>query len=119
MIMAEDKNSKNSKMLTHTDEKGRANMVDVGAKSISARKATASGRILLSPETIALIRENGLKKGDLLTVAQIAGIMAAKKTPELIPLCHQLNLNKADVKITVQDDGSLPRGAPHATAIPE
>ena len=108
--MAEDKNSKNSKMLTHTDEKGRANMVDVGAKPISARKATASGRILLSPETIALIRENGLKKGDLLTVAQIAGIMAAKKTPELIPLCHQLNLNKADVKITVQDDGVTAEG---------
>lgn len=109
--MAEDKNSKNSKMLTHIDEKGRANMVDVGAKSISARKATASGRILLSPETIALIRENGLKKGDLLTVAQIAGIMAAKKTPELIPLCHQLNLNKADVKITVQDDGVTAEGS--------
>lgn len=108
--MAEDKNYKNSKMLTHTDEKGRANMVDVGAKSISARKATASGRILLSPETIALIRENGLKKGDLLTVAQIAGIMAAKKTPELIPLCHQLNLNRADVKITVQDDGVTAEG---------
>ena len=110
MIMSEDTNSKNGKMLTHTDEKGRANMVDVGAKSISARKATASGRILLSPETIALIRENGLKKGDLLTVAQIAGIMAAKKTPELIPLCHQLNLNKADVKITVQDDGVTAEG---------
>ena len=108
--MAEDKNSKNGKMLTHTDEKGRANMVDVGAKPVSARKATASGRILLSPETIALIRENGLKKGDLLTVAQIAGIMAAKKTPELIPLCHQLNLNKADVKITVQDDGVTAEG---------
>ncbi|MBP9978283.1 MAG: cyclic pyranopterin monophosphate synthase MoaC [Bacteroidales bacterium] len=98
-------------MLTHTDEKGRANMVDVGAKPVSARKATASGRILLSPETIALIRENGLKKGDLLTVAQIAGIMAAKKTPELIPLCHQLNLNKADVKITVQDDGVTAEGS--------
>ncbi|MBP6365370.1 MAG: cyclic pyranopterin monophosphate synthase MoaC [Bacteroidales bacterium] len=98
-------------MLTHTDEKGRANMVDVGAKPVSARKATARGRILLSPETIALIRENGLKKGDLLTVAQIAGIMAAKKTPELIPLCHQLNLNKADVKITVQDDGVTAEGS--------
>ena len=97
-------------MLTHTDEKGRANMVDVGAKPVSARKATARGRILLSPETIALIRENGLKKGDLLTVAQIAGIMAAKKTYELIPLCHQLNLNKADVKITVQDDGVTAEG---------
>ena len=97
-------------MLTHTDEKGRANMVDVGEKPISARKATAKGRILLSPETIALIRENGLKKGDLLTVAQIAGITAAKKTYELIPLCHQLNLNKADVKVTVQDDGVTAEG---------
>jgi len=108
--MAKDKNSKNRKMLTHTDEKGRANMVDVGEKPISARKATAKGRILLSPETIALIRENGLKKGDLLTVAQIAGITAAKKTYELIPLCHQLNLNKADVKVTVQDDGVTAEG---------
>ncbi|MBP8677885.1 MAG: cyclic pyranopterin monophosphate synthase MoaC [Bacteroidales bacterium] len=98
-------------MLTHTDEKGRANMVDVGAKPVSARKATARGRILLSPETITLIRENGLKKGDLISVAQIAGIMAAKKTPELIPLCHQLNLNKADVKITVQDDGVTAEGS--------
>lgn len=95
---------------THSDEKGRANMVDVGEKPICLRKAVARGRILLSPQTIVLIRENGLKKGDLLSVAQIAGIMAAKKTWELIPLCHQLNLNKADVAITIQDDGVTAEG---------
>ena len=106
--MSEKNNSKI--VLTHTDETGRANMVDVGDKPVSARRATATGRILLSPETVELIRENGLKKGDVISVAQIAGIMAAKKTPELIPLCHQLNLNKADVKITVQDDGVTAEG---------
>ena len=106
--MSEKNNSKI--VLTHTDETGRANMVDVGDKPVSARRATATGRILLSPETVELIRENGLKKGDVISVAQIAGIMAAKKTYELIPLCHQLNLNKADVKITVQDDGVTAEG---------
>ena len=106
--MSEMNNSKI--VLTHTDETGKANMVDVGDKPVSARRATATGRILLSPETVELIRENGLKKGDVISVAQIAGIMAAKKTPELIPLCHQLNLNKADVKITVQDDGVTAEG---------
>lgn len=90
---------------SHTDEKGRANMVDVGDKPLSKRVAKASGHISLSGETIGLIRENGLKKGDLLSVAQIAGIMAAKKTSELIPLCHQLLLNKADVTLTIVDDG--------------
>ena len=106
--MSEMNNSKI--VLTHTDETGKANMVDVGDKPVSARRANATGRILLSPETVELIRENGLKKGDVISVAQIAGIMAAKKTPELIPLCHQLNLNKADVKITVQDDGVTAEG---------
>jgi cyclic pyranopterin phosphate synthase len=108
--MSDNKSSNTEKRLTHTDERGRANMVDVGNKPISVRKATARGRILLSPDTVALIRDNGLKKGDLLTVAQIAGIIAAKKTPELIPLCHQLNLNKADVRITIQDDGVTAEG---------
>lgn len=90
---------------SHTDEKGRANMVDVGDKPVSKRVAKASGHIALSQETIGLIKENGLKKGDLLSVAQIAGIMAAKKTYELIPLCHQLLLNKADVRLTIVEDG--------------
>ena len=106
--MSEMNNSKI--VLTHTDETGKANMVDVGDKPVSARRANATGRILLSPETVELIRENGLKKGDVISVAQIAGILAAKKTAELIPLCHQLNLNKADVKITVQDDGVTAEG---------
>jgi len=90
---------------SHTDEKGKANMVDVGDKPLSKRVAKASGHISLNQETIGLIKENGLKKGDLLTVAQIAGIMAAKRTSELIPLCHQLLLNKADVRLTIVEDG--------------
>lgn len=90
---------------SHTDENGKANMVDVGDKPLSKRVAKASGHISLSQETIVLIKENGLKKGDLLSVAQIAGIMAAKKTYELIPLCHQLLLNKADVRLTIAEDG--------------
>lgn len=90
---------------SHTDENGKANMVDVGDKPLSKRVAKASGHISLSQETIVLIKENGLKKGDLLSVAQIAGIMAAKKTYELIPLCHQLLLNKADVRLTIEKDG--------------
>lgn len=90
---------------SHTDENGKANMVDVGDKPLSKRVAKASGHISLSQETIVLIKENGLKKGDLLSVAQIAGIMAAKKTYELIPLCHQLLLNKADVRLTIAKDG--------------
>lgn len=90
---------------SHTDENGKANMVDVGDKPLSKRVAKASGHISLSQETIVLIKENGLKKGDILSVAQIAGIMAAKKTYELIPLCHQLLLNKADVRLTIEKDG--------------
>ena len=90
---------------SHTDENGKANMVDVGDKPLSKRVAKASGHISLSQETIVLIKENGLKKGDILSVAQIAGIMAAKKTYELIPLCHQLLLNKADVRLTIAKDG--------------
>ncbi|PKP42990.1 MAG: cyclic pyranopterin monophosphate synthase MoaC [Bacteroidetes bacterium HGW-Bacteroidetes-10] len=94
-----------NKSFSHTDEKGRANMVDVGEKPVSKRVARAAGHISLSEETVELIRENGLKKGDLLSVAQIAGIMAAKKTSDLIPLCHQLLLNKADVKLTLFPGG--------------
>lgn len=94
-----------SNKFSHTDENGKANMVDVGDKPLSKRVAKASGHISLSQETIVLIKENGLKKGDILSVAQIAGIMAAKKTYELIPLCHQLLLNKADVRLTIAKDG--------------
>ena len=91
--------------LSHYDGSGRVTMVDVGDKPITARIAVASCKVLLSPETIAAIRENSTPKGDPLEVARIAGIMAAKKTPELIPLCHQINLSKADVTAEITDYG--------------
>lgn len=78
--------------LTHFDEHGRAHMVDVGQKSESQREAVARGRVLMQPETLTLILEGGIKKGDVLAVAQVAGIMAAKRTHELIPMCHPLLL---------------------------
>ena len=78
--------------LTHFDEHGRAHMVDVGQKSETQREAVARGRVLMQPETLTLILEGGIKKGDVLAVAQVAGIMAAKRTHELIPMCHPLLL---------------------------
>lgn len=95
----------NKNNLSHVDEDGKASMVDVGRKPILARKAVAKGKILLAKETINLIRDNKLKKGDVLTVAQIAGIQAAKQTPGLIPLCHTLFLDTVDVKCTIVEDG--------------
>lgn len=91
--------------LSHTDNQGKANMVDVGHKPQQIRTACASGFIQLLPETVQLIRENQLKKGDVLTVAEIAGIQAAKETPRLIPLCHNLLLTKAYVKTTLTKNG--------------
>lgn len=93
------------KKLTHIDETGRANMVDVGHKPPQKRVATAEGFIRLEAGTINLIRENQLRKGDVLTVAEIAGIQAAKRTSELIPLCHQVQLSKVDINCSVQKDG--------------
>ena len=93
------------KKLTHTDESGRANMVDVGSKPQQIRTATAEGIIHLESATVNLIRENQMKKGDVLTVAEIAGIQAAKKTSELIPLCHPLQLTKVEVKCSLIDCG--------------
>lgn len=93
------------KKLTHTDDEGRANMVDVGNKPQQIRIATATGSIFLEPETIKLIRENQIKKGDVLTVAEIAGIQAAKKTSELIPLCHPIQLTKVEVRCSLTDTG--------------
>ncbi len=78
--------------LTHLDEQGRARMVDVGPKDDTQREAVARGRILMRPETLKLIQEDGIAKGDVLAVAQVAGIMAAKRTHELIPMCHPLLL---------------------------
>jgi len=91
--------------LSHIDKNGKANMVDVGHKPNQIREASAKGFIRLQPETLKLIRENQMKKGDVLTIAEIAGIQAAKRTPELIPLCHSLMLTKVDVKATLCDNG--------------
>jgi cyclic pyranopterin phosphate synthase len=93
------------KKLSHVDNKGKANMVDVGNKPEQLRIAKASGFIKLTTETVSLIKQNEIKKGDVLTVAEIAGIQAAKKTSELIPLCHPLQLTKIDVKATLENTG--------------
>jgi len=90
---------------SHTDKDGKARMVDVGSKPDQLRTATAEGFIKLKPETIQLIRDNEVKKGDVLTVAEIAGIQAAKKTSELIPLCHPLQLTTVKVTTEVTDSG--------------
>lgn len=85
--------------LTHFDAEGNAVMVDVGAKDETEREATASGRVLMEQATLDLIRNHGVKKGDVLSVAQLAGIMAAKRTPDLIPLCHPLALSSVEVTL--------------------
>ena len=89
--------------LSHLDEEGRAHMVDVGAKADTERSATARGEVILRAETLALIRQGLMKKGDVLTVAQLAGIMAAKRTSELIPLCHPLALTQVEVSLELDD----------------
>ena len=91
--------------LTHTDSGGNARMVDVGDKEVQLRVAKASGHIRLSENTLKLISQNLLKKGDVLTIAEIAGIQSAKRTSELIPLCHNINLNKILVKATLDQSG--------------
>jgi len=91
--------------LSHTDNKGKAIMVDVGDKENQIRIAKASGHISLNPETIRLIEENLLKKGDVLTVAQLAGISAAKKCSELIPLCHNIVLDNVKLNTLVDETG--------------
>jgi cyclic pyranopterin monophosphate synthase len=91
--------------LTHLDEAGQARMVDVSAKDVTARTARASGRVLLSAEAIAALRSGRVPKGDALAVARIAGIQGAKKTPDLIPLCHPIGLHGVTVDLSVRDDG--------------
>lgn len=91
--------------LSHTDEKGKAKMVDVSQKPDQERKAIAKGFIRLQPETVELIRQNLIKKGDVLRIAEIAGIQGAKRTGELIPLCHQLQVWKIDVQCLLQENG--------------
>jgi cyclic pyranopterin phosphate synthase len=90
--------------LTHVDETGAARMVDVSEKAVTARAATASGRVVVSPEVVELLRGDGVPKGDALAVARIAGIMGAKKTPDLIPLCHPLAVSGVKVELRVADD---------------
>jgi cyclic pyranopterin monophosphate synthase len=89
---------------THFDARGHAAMVDVGAKPVSDRTATARARVAMLPATAALIRSGGAKKGDVLGVARIAGIMAAKRTSELIPLCHPLPISSVSLDLTVAED---------------
>ena len=89
---------------THFDARGQAAMVDVGAKPVSDRTATARARVAMLPATAALIRSGGAKKGDVLGVARIAGIMAAKRTSELIPLCHPLPISSVSLDLTVAED---------------
>ena len=92
--------------LTHVDESGKAQMVDVGGKPDTDREAIARGRVLMRPETLALIESNGFEKGDVLGVARIAGIMGAKNTSQLIPLCHPLPLNKIGVDFEFDKEAS-------------
>lgn len=91
--------------LTHVDESGAARMVDVSAKPVSDRSATATARVLLSPHTVSLLRGEGVPKGDALAVARVAGIMGAKKTSDLIPLCHPLAITGVALDLQVSDDG--------------
>lgn len=91
--------------LSHYDEQGNIRMVDVSAKETTTRRAVASGKVLLSPATIAKLKANENPKGNPLEIARIAGIMAAKRTSELVPLCHQIALSKADVRIDLVEDG--------------
>jgi cyclic pyranopterin phosphate synthase len=91
--------------LTHVDAEGAARMVDVSGKDVTVRTATATGRVTVSAEVVALLREGGLPKGDALSVARIAGLMAAKRTPDLLPLCHPIALHGVTVDLEVDDAG--------------
>ena len=92
--------------LTHLDEEGRPQMVDVGGKPTTDRLAVAAGEVTMRPETLRLIVEKALPKGDVFSVAKVAGILAAKRVPELIPLCHPLLLTKVDLQFDVDEEGS-------------
>jgi cyclic pyranopterin phosphate synthase len=90
--------------LTHVDETGAARMVDVSEKAVTTRVATAAGRVLVSPEVVALLRGTGVPKGDAVAVARIAGIAGAKRTPDLVPLCHPIALHGVTVDLEVTDE---------------
>ena len=89
---------------THFNEQGRAKMVDVGKKDVTRRVAVAAGRVLVNPHTFALIRSGGMKKGDVLTVAQIAGVLGAKHTPDLIPMCHPILLGGINMELSLDEN---------------
>lgn len=88
---------------THFNDQGRAKMVDVGEKPISRRSATAAGRVLVNRQTFECIRSGGMKKGDVLTVAQVAGVMGAKRTPDMIPMCHPVLMDGIDLKLSLDE----------------
>ena len=88
---------------TYSNEQGRAKMVDVGKQNMTRRVAVAAGRVLVNPHTFALIRSGGIKKGDVLSVAQVAGIMGAKHTPDLIPMCHPILMDGIDLQLTLDE----------------
>lgn len=90
---------------THVNEQGRARMVDVGDKPVTSRVARAAAKVLMAPSTLELVRTGGTRKGDVLAVAQVAGIMAAKRTWEIIPMCHQISLSGVDINFALEDDG--------------
>ncbi len=91
--------------LSHIDETGGARMVDVSAKPVIRRTATAEGKLYCAPETLALIKENQIKKGDVLTTANLAGVMGAKQTSSLIPLCHNISMDQAVLDLKMEEDG--------------
>ena len=94
-----------AQQLTHVDSRGAARMVDVSAKSVTVREATATGRVRTSAQVVALLRDDGLPKGDALAVARVAGIAGAKRTPDLVPLCHPVALHAVTVDLEILDDG--------------
>ena len=96
-----------AQQLTHVDSRGAARMVDVSAKSVTVREATATGRVRTSAQVVALLRDDGLPKGDALAVARVAGIAGAKRTPDLVPLCHPVALHAVSVDLEIVDDGVL------------
>ena len=91
---------------THFNDQGRAKMVDVGGKPISQRMAVAAGRVLVNEHTFALIQSGGMKKGDVLTVAQIAGVMGAKRTPDIIPMCHPILMDGINLELSLDEHRS-------------
>ncbi|WP_294353202.1 cyclic pyranopterin monophosphate synthase MoaC [uncultured Sphingomonas sp.] len=91
--------------LTHLDAAGAAHMVDVGDKAVTRREATATGRVVMSAEAVAAIRASAVKKGDVIAVARVAGIMAAKRTSDLVPLCHPLPITRVSLDLDIREDG--------------